>query len=262
MKRFLVIFTLAAMAVGIAGPAVWASTYFVYDTWGGTWHDANKTAANTEDDLMCWAATASNVLAWGKWGTEAYNTADKIFQHFQDHWTDNSGYMSWAWKWWLDGSWPPTSYSSYPDVPGGGSFYPDLNFSDYFIYASASDGNLMATIDSLIHQGYGIGLTIGKNYPSHAVTCWGYEYDYTGDFRTYKAIYLTDSDDGVTALKKYLLTWQNDTWFLSGAYAGWHICNLQALKYHTAYNPINPTWLLMGTGLIILALQRLRKNIN
>ena len=38
------------------------STYFVYDDWAGTWHDANKNYIH--DSNMCWAASASNVLAF------------------------------------------------------------------------------------------------------------------------------------------------------------------------------------------------------
>ena len=156
MLRFFVFFVVMWWVFGVGASPSFSATYFIYDQYGGTWHDANKTAANTEDDLMCWAAAASNILAWGHWGTAVYNTTDLIFKHFQDHWTDAGGYPSWAWKWWFDGSPPPYNTASHPDVPGGGKFYPTLNFYDYFVYAAG--GNVMASVDNLLHQGKGVTL--------------------------------------------------------------------------------------------------------
>ena len=71
----LLVFMLAILS--LTTPA-WSASYFVYDQWGGTWHDANKTYVG--DSLMCWAASASNVLDWGNWGTTSYNTESTIFQ--------------------------------------------------------------------------------------------------------------------------------------------------------------------------------------
>ena len=58
-----------------------------------------------EDDLMCWAAAASNVLEWTGWGVVGGMTnTDEMFQHFQDHWTDLGGSSEYAWNWWFDGT--------------------------------------------------------------------------------------------------------------------------------------------------------------
>jgi hypothetical protein len=249
MKRLILWMTALLLVTATALPCGATSTYLVFNQWGGTWQDANKTAANTEDDLMCWAAAASNVLAWGRWGTPTYNTADKIFTHFQDHWTDDGAYPSWAYKWWMDGSPPPYSLSSVPDVPGGGNFYPQLTFSNYYVYGAGA--SLLSTIDGLMHQGYGVALNIsnGGAY-AHAITCWGFEYDNSGGSVVYTGIYVTDSDDGTTALVKYPLLWENDKWSLGGGYMGWRLTSLMA--QHTFHTPLAPSWLLLGTGLVAL----------
>ena len=221
---------LALLTLLLTAAPAWGANYFVYQQWGGTWQDANKSAANTEDDLMCWAAAASNVLAWGSWGTSTYNTTDKIFKHFQDHWTDNTGVPSWAWKWWLNGSPPPYYFASYPDVPGGGNFYPTLTFNNY--YSSGFNTDVMVSVDLLMHRGYGVSLIIGRSGGSHAVTAWGFTYTFdpiTGT-NLYSGIYITDSDDGVTGLRYYPITKPGDWWVLGGSYSGWQIGMVQAFK--------------------------------
>ncbi len=69
MKR-LILLAVVVGFLGLTGAApVWSSTYYIYNQWGGTWHDANKTGV--DDSLMCWAASASNILDWGNWDTAA-----------------------------------------------------------------------------------------------------------------------------------------------------------------------------------------------
>ncbi len=98
--RFVLGLLTLIMLIG-AVPA-WSSTYYLTSQWGGTWHDANKT--RVDDSLMCWAASASNILDWGNWDTPTYNTEAKIFQNIKKYWTNNRGWQSWAWKWWLTGA--------------------------------------------------------------------------------------------------------------------------------------------------------------
>ncbi len=87
---FAVIFSLGSIPV--------SATYIGYDTW----YDANKSPYNSEDDLMCWAAAASNILYWGNWNTPAYPSEDTVWKHFQDHWTDKGSIMEFGWDWWLN----------------------------------------------------------------------------------------------------------------------------------------------------------------
>ncbi len=56
----------------------------------------------------------------------------------------------------------------------------------------------------LMHKGYGISLVIGTaSGASHAITAWGFDYTLVGGKSNYTAVYITDSDDRVTALKKW-----------------------------------------------------------
>lgn len=252
MRRFIGYLVLILTLVLASTLPALPDTYFIYDQYGGTWHDANKTYH--DDSLMCWAATAANILTWGHWGKAPYNTASSIFQEFVAHWTNNPGYMSWAWNWWFNGSDPPNYFVSYPDVPGGGNYYPSLKFSDYFTGVSSVSGNIMTAIDTGMHHGRGVGLIIGSGSYSHAVTAWGYAYSAPG---AYSSIFITDSDDGYYGLREYPLLWQNNAWYLGGGYAGWKINAIQELGYLQA--PLAPSWILFATGACSLFLLRRRR---
>ena len=122
----------------VAGPLGDATptgtSYLLFEHWGGTWSDAEKSPSNTEDDLLCWAGAASNVLAWTGWGiVDGLANTDDIFGYFQDHWTDQGGLMQFGWDWWFDGTNDSQGWSgwSQEDVQGGG-FYPNENFSSFF----------------------------------------------------------------------------------------------------------------------------------
>ena len=272
------------LVVGALAGTAWALppttlkyNYFIYKQWGGTWQDANKNYV--DDSLMCWAATASNVLDWGVWDTPTITTAPQIFQHFKDHWTNNTGVMSWGWKWWLNGSPPPYYFASYPDVPGGGNFYPEANYTDYYRYAGS--GDLMGVMDEWMHQGYGVGLTIGKGTGMHAITAWGFGYTLVNGGKKYTSIYVTDSDDGVTGLRNYPLTWNGEYWYLGGGYSGWSLASLSGFKFRLSPalagatlggeelpageiipTPLAPSWLLLGAGLLLLLLLNRRVTVK
>jgi hypothetical protein len=55
--------------------------YLLCDYLGGR-YDVKKTVSSTEDDLMCWAAAASYILAWSRWGfpsTESFTDSISIY---------------------------------------------------------------------------------------------------------------------------------------------------------------------------------------
>lgn len=177
--------------------------YILFEEWGGTWYDAEKTADDGDDNLMCWAASCANVLAWTGWGYVVHPTEgaltdeDEMFEHFNDHWTDVGYRSSWGWNWWFDGTETPDSCSV--DVPGGGNFWPGYSFATYSSTFDDPDALVMLFIDVYLRMGWGVALSITwDSGGGHAITCWGINYDpglTPADEDYYIGIWITDSDD-------------------------------------------------------------------
>lgn len=234
--------TSAYLALQDATPT--GTSYMLTDHWGGTWNDAEKGPTNTEDDMMCWAAAASNVLEWTGWGLVGGMTnTDQMFTYYQDHWTDEGGLMEYGWDWWFDGTNLSQGWSGWSqvDVPGGG-FYPSENFSTYF-HIQDTEGQALAAIDQYIHAGY--GTTIGIQGPGgHAITCWGFNYNAASPSQYY-GIWVSDSDDDKSStnppdrLRYYEVALSGGRWYLQDFYGSnaWYISTVQALAKSGNTNP-------------------------
>ena len=241
-----------------------ASYYLGFEDIGRQWFDVEKSTENNKDGQLCWAATASNMLAYTGWGFPTdtnFADADDIFDYFQDHWTNAGGNMYYGTQWWFDGINP--SYQESPSSQvhaSGGGFYPDEAFSDYYSWSSY-DKTAMDTADGYLHDGYGVGLSLAKgdNHGGHAITLWGYKFDETtGD---YQGIYVTDSDDDKDTesapdeLAYYDLTFHDAAWYLQDYCKSdsWHITEVHGLsQMPAAAVPIPSTALLLSTGLLYL----------
>ena len=177
------------------------STYKLHTHYSGVrnWCDAEKSFWDFDDDLMCWAGTASNVLYWTGWGiTGGMSNTDQMFDYFQDHWTDEGGSAYYGWDWWFDGTpiVPGSGWSSVHDA--GGGFWSATDFNNYVDWSS-DEANILSKIDGFLHDGYGLGLSIayydsGGSRHGHAITCWGFNYDSAAS-NYYVGIWVTDSDD-------------------------------------------------------------------
>jgi hypothetical protein len=211
------------------------STYMGFQQWGGQWSDAEKSSLTGNDDHLCWAASAANVLDWTGWGRMAgFSGSDRIFAEFQDHWTDDGGLMSYAWRWWFDGidHAPRVAGWSHVDVPGGGFVDRRFDFDDYY-YRTAPDQLAMSAIDDYLHRGFGVALVITQPARNHTLTCWGYDYDDSG----YRGIWVTDSDDNRNTLAapdvlRYLDVAQHGgRWYLRSENGSddWYINEVQGL---------------------------------
>jgi len=227
MKRRLIILTFV-FVLGSAGIAKAGTTYMVFNDWGGSWSDAEKSPANSDDDLMCWAGSASNVLDWTGWGhVDGLNNTDEIFGYFQGHWTDQGGSAYYGWDWWFDGTnnaqgEPHASAGwSQVDVPGGG-FYPEQNFSDYVRFTT-NNALALSAIDQWQHAGYGTTLGVFSTTVAHAITCWGFDYN-PDDPSEYLGIWVTDSDDDKKdltpedELQYYGVNFDSGRWYLENFY--------------------------------------------
>jgi hypothetical protein len=125
--------------------------------------------------------------------------------------------------------------------------------------------NLMATVDNYLHSGFGVTLGIympngSDGWYGHAITAWGFNYTGQGGSRTYGSIYVTDSDDDITDLQNYSLSWDatNQWWYLSNYLDGsWHLADVEGLDQHV---PIPSALFLLASGLLgLTGWRRFRK---
>ena len=184
----------------------------------GLFLDAEKSLSNTDDDLMCWAASNANMLwftgwaneslAWDENGDPLFQNEDDVFEYFCEHFADEGGHAYYGSEWFITGNYsaPTTDGWSVEEVDGGG-FYA----GDYSIYGIRDLSNSVTAhssyctlqdIAEYLHDGWAIGLGAASPSFAHAITCWGYvrdtQYDETDPLH-YVAILTTDSDDGQTS---------------------------------------------------------------
>ena len=233
---------------GPLGDATPAGTMFRSDLeFGGQWWDANKTVSNTQDDLMCWAAAASNMLEWTGWGdVNGLASAQDIFLYLQGHWTDQGGMMEYGWDWWFAGTNPSQGWYGWSqvDVPGGG-FWPTSPIASY--YHSQEDPALaMTAIDQWCRAGYGV--TLGIYGPgAHAITCWGFNVNPSNP-TDYYGVWITDSDDDKSSntppdrLRYYEVKLSGGEWCLQNYYGSnaWSIGEVEALDRKAGVAPPPP----------------------
>ena len=244
------------------------TAYMLTDNHGGSWVDAEKSPSNNEDDLMCWAAAASNVLEWSGWASSAgTGDTDSTFGYFQDHWTDEGSLMEFGWEWFFDGTNNSQGWTDWSQVDvAGGGFYPQENFyGDLFHDNWTNSGwdadGAMGYVDSFLRAGYGTTLAVYSDTVAHAITAWGFNYNPL-DSSDYYGIWITDSDDDKydatpeDELKYFELSYDADKWFLQDYYGynDIYIGGVQSL----APVPEPATMALLGLGSLGL-LRRKRK---
>ncbi len=213
--RVLLVISVLVMVLGV-GSAV-AETYFIYDDFGGTWCDANKTYDG--DSNMCWAAAISNVLDYGAWEVAAYPTAPEILAYYKACGGKVGGLPLDGLYWWLNGL----------ASPPGGNFWPAYRATAMWDGVFPNPEN----IESLLRGGYAV--TLGISSPSigvgHALTCWGVQYSTTpGGLRIYSSIFVTDSDDDATALLEVPITPGGWHWDLGGRFSGWELVGVEGFE--------------------------------
>ena len=196
-------FTFLAILIFSNGLAT-ATPYFIWDDYGGTWHDASQEPFNA----MCWAATAANALAYGNWGSSAFPDETAIFNEYTNYWSNKTGSVTNAWAWWLNGG----DFSGMTQS-GGGGYWPEDSWTDYYISATLYDGNVLASLNASLRAGYVPVLNARWNGWwgfGHGLTLWGVETNANGD---YTGIWITDPLDYTTGLMYYSITQSGNQWF-------------------------------------------------
>jgi len=245
MKSKILVFLLVSsfMLVGATSSA-FAAPVDVYlggpgpDSYPDYFRDAekNKFAA---DDPYCWAASASNVLAWTGWDA-GFSDEDAIFSNYQTNWTAAGSWARFGWEWWFTGSvtsdtaWNFSQTDGWSTYTGGGGYYSQAQYNTNVMLwedlsatpdLSVADDKIMEFIDG----NYATGLSILRYLPTgnkgHGITLWGYRYDdETGDII---GIHVSDSDSResewppgtpLNDLDYYDLTFNTtyNCWYLSG----------------------------------------------
>ncbi len=213
MKLSRSVFLLLATSFFAQADSVWAPGV----TLEGGWVDYNKvdgSTYDTDDSGMCWAATASNVIAW--WQTQNQASLSGVTLPNDEPWDvfriltkNNGGNPRFAYDWWINGgssgnlSWDAEQKTAHGDWAAGGFlkdvydtamapvFIANSNNRDVYTKASALVGALNA--------GYALSIEVGTNDggSSHAITLWGLEYHLDEQERfILDYAYITDSDTG------------------------------------------------------------------
>jgi len=219
--------------------ALGTTKYMLHENWGGSWSDADKSKKNRDDDMLCWAASAANLLQWTHWGNvHGMTTADQMFTYLQQHWTDDGGSPYYALQWWFGGTNMAQGVSGWAQVDvAGGGFFPGQSLWN-FIHRSSDRAQALSTIDSYLRSGYAVSLRVstGAVNSGHFVTCWGYEFR-AGNTGDYAGVYLTDSDDNTGSPKKdflkyYEVVQTNGQWYLKKQGSGtlWTITDVYGLS--------------------------------
>lgn len=195
------------------------------------WFDADKSGDTEKDNAMCYAASASNLIAWWQASLPQVpagtpNTVDDIWSTYQNaakNGATQGGVVSNALNWWLSGVYSPTtkdeasrwavsnislSPSSELENKDKGFYNEVYNLTnqqifdfcgyrqeDNIIYSSYSASPFTVNYGDLLNAGMGISLGIKCDKDSnlaHAITLWGVEYD---ENNVLSKLWLTDSDD-------------------------------------------------------------------
>lgn len=197
----------------------------------GGYFDADKDYVD-DDGLLCWAASASNMIAW--WNKQNPNAAtaaavlknaptdlDGIWDTYQKSFTNQGGDRCQGIDWWFEGEEYTARYlpPKREGAPSSGGYYKDMisepwEFSwfeggdlwqyDGLDFPYSGKASLSFTIKNLLESGCVVGLGLSwltmsdrglvleEGY-GHAITLWGIEYDDTNDIIT--KMWVSDSDD-------------------------------------------------------------------
>lgn len=239
-------------------PCLQAESEFRIDlAYGGTWHDAEKSQNNKNDDWLCWASAAANILAWTQWGTDVgFQNEDDIFKYFTKHWDDHpAGSPREAWRWWFTGK--DNDQGAAKVIEQGGGFWPNIEFpqekwtsQNGDIFRGIGQNHLKRDpyiLRHLLENGYGVVLqivhpTTGDSRDSHMITLWGFRHNW---WHRIQGIFITDSDDAketssaeqaVNTMAYYPVKLKDGVWWFTYREQQWRILAAYALLHKKHYD--------------------------
>lgn len=237
VSRFLLLFTAIFLFFSInnvSASTIWANGV----TENSGWFDAEKDYI--DDTLLCWAASAANILSWSGWDSD-YDNEDDILDFFDANTADTRGWMDYAWNFWFDGTqtyW--NSNHTYFDGSLHEGYYSTQNYANRYYEDMAGGVGVTWDIADLLQADYGVSVAI-KGTMSHAITVWGVEVNSLGYT---SGIWVTDSDDDDDGLMYYnLLLGDDQNWYLEDFYGqnGGYIDEIQALQKWPENTTTGPT---------------------
>ncbi|MBE6410436.1 MAG: hypothetical protein E7034_07565 [Akkermansiaceae bacterium] len=208
----------------------------------GGYYDVNKTGSG--DSNLCWAAAASNMLAWwqeqGMTATvvpDAPQGAETIYATFTQSWENSSGVDVYGLIWWLSGDSTSSGYGDYVDAHYRGDSTTGAYYEQFYTpqtiaqhtaqvpladvaaetlpaaWADIFDASGMIALGIFRSVGTGGSLSGG-----HSLTLWGFETNL--DTGRVQEIYVTDSDDNTTALETLAVEYDEQTGYYTVAQDG------------------------------------------
>ena len=206
-------------------------------------YDAEKSSGATSN--LCWASGAANVLYYAGWATAvasvdlggksvAFGSEDDVFEYVAGSFSNKGSSALYAMEWFITGEYEGAGLTGWAQPSeGSGGFYASqgYDFDELSrLYSFAKESNperILPSATELLRESWGVCASLGfySNGPNstlasaHTITVWGYEVDanYSADDpRYYKALLVTDSDDGgargryaANELKTYAIQWND-----------------------------------------------------
>ena len=202
--------------------------YMETNQFGGTFINTLNPAINN----YCWAAVASDMLAWTKWGlVDNYQSADDLFNTFTEQFSDAGGREIAGIEWFLTGIYPEAGVRGFSQnfAPGGG-YQAGIDIGEYI--RTPTTQYVMNNIDGWLHEGDGVSLDVlWKDGTGHDVSVWGFTYNPAlspTNPNYYTGVIIGDPDqnyrkndviDAPSALQTYALKWDGEK-YLMPTYGG------------------------------------------
>ncbi len=200
--------------------------------------DAEKTRLDVNDDNLCWAAAAANLLLQCGYRS-GFADEDRILDLFSDNWDNRVGWVEQALSWYFNGK----AYYVSSSIPDGGNYFSSLQPKSLIsvVYAlGVNSAGAVASLVNYLEAGYGVAINM-QGALEHVVTVWGYGVEngvirlYYSDSDDNKNNDFADRRDAVNMLRSTTVSYDaaNSRWILDNL-GGAYLYNFTALARYDA----------------------------